>query len=71
MPPARSCTSRIRSGVSRPILATSSWWRPTSSTAARPGFQDYEVDALLMVTVGSIQVTDENGTVQMDAPAAL
>jgi hypothetical protein len=33
--------------------------------------QDYEVDVLLMVTVGSIQVTDDNGTVQMDAPAAL
>jgi hypothetical protein len=32
---------------------------------------DYEVDVLLMVTVGSIQVTDDNGTVRMDAPAAL
>ncbi len=32
---------------------------------------DYEADALLMITVGSIQVTDSDGTVQMDAPAAI
>ena len=32
---------------------------------------DYEADAMIMVTVGSLQVTDSEGTVQMDAPAAM
>ena len=32
---------------------------------------DYEVDALIMVTVGSLQVTDAEGSVRLDAPAAL
>jgi hypothetical protein len=33
--------------------------------------QDYTADALIMVTVGSLEVTDAQGTVRMDAPAAL
>ena len=33
--------------------------------------QDYTADALIMVTVGSLEITDSEGTVTMDAPAAL
>lgn len=41
---------------------------PVDGTASVP---DYEVDALIMVTVGSLQVTDSEATVRMDAPAAM
>jgi hypothetical protein len=41
---------------------------PADQTASVP---EYEADALMMVTVGSLEVTDAEGTVQMDAPAAM
>ena len=41
---------------------------PADETAAVP---EYEADAFMMVTVGSLEVTDSEGTVQMDAPAAM
>jgi hypothetical protein len=41
---------------------------PVDGTASVP---DYEADALIMVTVGSLQVTDSEATVRMDAPAAM